>query len=199
MPDPYSRSYWRFADEYPDLYADDHTYALWSRLRDIADMAWPASATLPMGTQRKALGRLVEAELVILQPGGHYRIRGMDKHRQARSESARNAAAYRWGANGNAGRNANGNADAMPIPSRAKKAEPSRPPAMPDEEQREHLERLKATISGVVPLPKPVERLPSETDDALVARYRAILSDDEEPSWKRDAAKAQLELLGVQP
>lgn len=94
--DPYSRSYHRFADEYPEIYADDATYALWSRLRDEADKAWPSSAPLPFGVKKKALDRLVTAELVILQAGSRYRIRGMDKHRTQRQESARVGATARW-------------------------------------------------------------------------------------------------------
>lgn len=130
-PDPYSRSYWRFADEFPEVYADDHAYALWSRLRDMADMAWPSAASLPIGTRRRVLTVLVEAGLVISQPGDHYRIRGMDKQRGQRQEAARVGADARWRAkqsqsNGtaNAVRPQSGrNATAMHIPSRAENSQ----------------------------------------------------------------------------
>lgn len=118
--DPYSRSYHRFADEYPDIYTDDAAYALWSRLRDEADKAWPSSAVLPP-CRKRALSLLVKAELVFPQPGGRYRIRGMDKHRSARQESARIGAIARWaesGGNANAQRpQSDGNATGMHIPS----------------------------------------------------------------------------------
>jgi len=94
--DPYSRSYWRFADEFPEIYANDATLALWSRLRDEADKAWPSSAALPYGVKKRALRLLVEAELVIPQPGNRYRIRGLDKERERRAEWGRRSANARW-------------------------------------------------------------------------------------------------------
>jgi hypothetical protein len=130
-PDPYSRSLWRFADEFPDIYADDACYALWSRLRDLADMAWPSAGTLPYGAKRKALQRLIDAGLVTMADTMHYRIRGMDKHRTGRQDAAKAAADARWN---RSARNADAlqeqskrTADAMHIPSRAKpsQAEPS--------------------------------------------------------------------------
>lgn len=153
-PDPYTRSYWRFADEFPDIYADDHHYALWCRLRDIADMAWPSAATLPAGTRRASLEALVKAELVIPQPGGRYRIRGMDKQRTARAESARKGAGARWdrmrthsernatAERTQSERNAGPDATAMHIPSRAEpsRAAPSARNAIePDREGLPHL------------------------------------------------------------
>lgn len=95
-PDPYSRSYWRFADEFPEIYADDSAYALWSRLRDEADKAWPSSAPLPYGVKKRALAMLVDAQLVYPQPGHRYRIRGLDKERERRAEPARRSANARW-------------------------------------------------------------------------------------------------------
>lgn len=95
-PDPYSRSYWRFADEFAEIYADDAAYALWSRLRDEADKAWPSSAPLPYGVKKRALAMLVAADLVYLQPGNRYRIRGLDKERERRAEPARRSANARW-------------------------------------------------------------------------------------------------------
>lgn len=94
--DPYSRSYWRFADEFPEIYASDVTYALWSRLRDEADKAWPSSAPLPYGVKKAALRQLIEAELVFPQPGNRYRIRGLDKERERRAEWGRRSANARW-------------------------------------------------------------------------------------------------------
>lgn len=95
-PDHYSRLYWRFPDEFPTIYANDAAYALWCRLLPLADMAWPSSATLPMGVRKRALSMLVEAELVYLQPGTRYRLRGLDKERERRAEPARRSANARW-------------------------------------------------------------------------------------------------------
>src|SRR6187455_2666336 len=94
--DPYSRSYWRFHDEFPEIYADDAAYALWHRLLVLGDMAWPASASLPFGVRRASLGKLVAAELITIHPGNRYRVRGMDAERERRSESARYAVNKRW-------------------------------------------------------------------------------------------------------
>ncbi len=138
MPfDPYDKHFWRFADEYPAIYNDDAALALWHRLVRLAGMAWPSAGTLPYGTKKRALKMLTEADpqLVYLEAGGQFRIRGMDKERAKRQQSARNAANSRWGksandvagnvdgdtdvhaqdsrwsdANGNAGGSANGNA-----------------------------------------------------------------------------------------
>jgi hypothetical protein len=209
-PDPYSRSYWRFPDEYPGVYADDSAYALWCRLRDLADMAWPSAGTLPAGVKKRALTMLTDAELIFLQPGGRYRVRGMDKHRGQRQESARIGAEARWArmhpqSNGNANAmrpQSERNATAMHIPSRAEQREESRPPAMPDEEKREHLDTLRDTLiaNGAMPAAKARKALtpkPAETDEQVISRCQAIVADAEAPDWKRDAAREQLELMGV--
>lgn len=133
--DPYSRHYWRWADEYPELYDNDATCALWYRLVRLADMAWPSAATLPFGIRKAALDALVAAELVIRVTATTYRIRGMDKERGKRAQSASNAARSRWSdatriAPGNATRTATriapGNAETMPSRAEPSKAEPSR-------------------------------------------------------------------------
>ncbi len=87
--DPYSRLYWRFADEFPAVYESDTAYALWCRLLRLADMAWPANATLPIGTRKATLAVLVEHELVLLVTPSTYRIRGMAKERTRRTEAGR--------------------------------------------------------------------------------------------------------------
>jgi hypothetical protein len=127
---PYSRHYWEWADEYPELYENDAACALWYRLVRLADMAWPSSATLPVGTRKAAIGALIGADLIRMVTRTTYKVRGMDKEREARSQSASNAARSRWSdASRNATRNADGNAkrNAETMPSRAKpsQAEPS--------------------------------------------------------------------------
>ena len=95
VSDPYTRQYWRFIDEFPDIDADDSAYALWSRLLITADMAWPSSASLPRCKSR-ALAMLTAVSLVELLPADRFRIPSMDKHRNARSSAARDAVAVRW-------------------------------------------------------------------------------------------------------
>ena len=220
-PDPYSRSYWRFPDEYPNVYADDAAYALWCRLRDLADMAWPSSGTLPSGVRKRALAMLTDAQerlpdgqtvaspLVYLKPGGRYRIRGMDKQREGRAESARVGANARWHREqSQSERNANGvqsqserNAKAMHIPSQEREESERNAKALPDEEQREHLDRLRDVLADVGALPPKAvaaerqKALPE--DEQLIERYQAIAGDEGEPDWKRDAAREQLSLMGV--
>lgn len=137
--DRYTRIYWRFADEYPDVWNDDWALALWTRLVRLADMAWPAAATLPYGIKKAALARLtVDREggpLVVMVTPSTFRVRGMDKHRAQRSQSGRDAAEARWrNADGNAKRNATGNANSiaernaetMPNKAKQNRAEQSR-------------------------------------------------------------------------
>jgi len=125
--DPYSRLYWRLADEYPDVWDDDAAMATYARLLVSADGAWPAAAAVPVGVKSKAWALLTagDSPLVIPEPHGkRYRIRGLDKHRQGRSDAARIAAGKRWrNADSNADSNAGAQQRAMHIPSRA---EPSR-------------------------------------------------------------------------
>lgn len=171
-PDPYTRSFWRFADEYPDIYADDHAYALWSRLRDMGDMAWPAAASLPLRTNRKALEMLVAAGLVALQAGDRYRIRGMDKHREQRAEAGRKGADARWGrllpdSDGNAnGERPHYDRSATEMPERR-------------EEKGEKEEERKTEPIARARLDTQREGLPhlgAEAEDALTAASGLVLS-----------------------
>jgi hypothetical protein len=130
--DRYTRHFWRFADEFPDVYDDDAAYATWCRLLRLADMAWPVAATLPFGAKKAAMAKLTMdrdgGPLVQMVTSTTYRIRGMDKHRAKRSQSGKDAADARWGnadsnAIGNASGNAKGNAErnAEMMPSREEK------------------------------------------------------------------------------
>ena len=100
----YSRVYHEALDDpkFLDVWDDDARLSLWVRLLVAADMAWPASATLPRSTRRSALASLVECGLVDLVSGDRYRIHGLDPERNARSNAARIAADVRWHKNGNA-------------------------------------------------------------------------------------------------
>lgn len=120
---------WKWADEYPDLYEDDATCALWYRLTRLADMAWPSAATIPVGTKRRALQKLVDAKLILPVTSHTFKVRGMDKRRGARVAQARKAALARWNdapsnASSNAGSNAPSNAgsNAKPMPSIAEQS-----------------------------------------------------------------------------
>jgi hypothetical protein len=122
--DPYTRIYHKLADEFPEVY-DGPDLAGYVRLLIAADQAWPTSARWAGYVTRPTLDRLVATGLILVD-GLRYRIKGMDKEREARSESASNAARSRWG---NATRNADGNAtrNAETMPSRAEpsQTEPS--------------------------------------------------------------------------
>lgn len=137
--DRYTRIYWRFADEYPDVWNDDWALALWTRLVRLADMSWPAAATLPYGIRKAALSRLTAdrdgGPLVVMVTPATFRVRGMDKHRAKRSQSGKDAADARWriadsSASGSASGNANGtaerNAETMPSRAEHSKADQSR-------------------------------------------------------------------------
>lgn len=155
--DPYSRSYWRFRDEFPDIYSDDSAYALWHRLLVLADMAWPASASLPFGVRRSSLGKLVAAELVVIQSDNRYRIKGMDAERERRSESARYAVNKRWDYERSTGRSTVRSTNG--IPSRAEPRQEENA-AMRPEEERAALDNLAAVL-------KAKGLLPPKEDDAL--------------------------------
>ena len=103
--------------DYPDVWDNDAALAAWVRLLVSADGSWPAPAELPRAAKDKAVATLVSSGLVIPDSAHRFRIKGMDAERNARADAARNAAVKRW----HSGRNAEGNAESMPI-----RAEPSR-------------------------------------------------------------------------
>lgn len=94
---PYSRVYWEVIDDpkFSGLWDDDRSLAAWLRLLLAADMAWPASASLYHGVNRTALDKLCRAGLVDMQGAGRFRIHGLDKERQQRSDEARRAVSQR--------------------------------------------------------------------------------------------------------
>src|SRR5688500_18410901 len=89
MPDPYSRFYWRFIDEYPEVYDDDRAFAAWMRLLVTAEGSHPAPAQLPRKVKPGPLATLVDRGLVVLLPGDRYRVKGLAAERERRSEAAR--------------------------------------------------------------------------------------------------------------
>jgi hypothetical protein len=97
-PVRYVRVYHELMDDqrFAEVYGDDAALALWLRLLLLADAIWPQSPHLPAGYRHRALDLLVRAGLVELVPGERYRIHGLDRERQARSEQARRAVSVRW-------------------------------------------------------------------------------------------------------
>lgn len=95
---PYSRVYWEALDDpkFEHVWDDDHALSAWLRLLVSADMAWPASATLYDGVRRASLRKLCDVGLVDMQTGGRYRIHGLDKERQERSDVARESVSTRY-------------------------------------------------------------------------------------------------------
>ena len=106
---PFIEIYWRVADEYPEVWDDDHALAWYARLLRGAEAVWPGAADRPEGVPSRTWALLTSTDgLVIPEGPRRYRIRGMDAKRNARRTAASNAARNRWG---NANGNAKGNAD----------------------------------------------------------------------------------------
>jgi hypothetical protein len=87
--DPYSRLYWRFREEFPEVYADKPLFGWWASLLMIAEGAHPSAAELPRRIKPSVLDALVKAELLEILPGDRFRIRGVTKERERRAEAAR--------------------------------------------------------------------------------------------------------------
>lgn len=88
---PYSRVYWAVVDDpkFSGIYDDNNHLATWLRLLLIADQAHPASANIPIGTNRKSVDALVEAGLIDLGTSSRYRVHGLDAERGRRADAAR--------------------------------------------------------------------------------------------------------------
>lgn len=168
MTSRYCRLYWRFADEYPEVWDDDATNALWHRLLRIGDMAWPADGVLPYGTKRRALATLEQQGLVSLHGGGRFRIRGMDKERAARRDQA-SKAAYASHAQSSAESSAESSAQSLPIRVEQSRAEESRAEQGAEADAFETYQRLTMRVAkgGAA---QWIGRLIDKYDEALVER-----------------------------
>lgn len=95
---PYSRVYWSIHDDpkFDGIRGDARLIGSWLLLLVAADMSYPSPAYLLPTVTRASVNRLVEAGLVDLLDGHRYRVHGLDKERQKRSQSASDAAAMRW-------------------------------------------------------------------------------------------------------
>jgi hypothetical protein len=123
---PYSRVYWEALDDpkFAHVWDDDHALAAWLRLLVAADMSWPASATLYHGVRRQAVRLLCDVGLVDMQTAGRYRIHGLDKEREVRSEWAATAARARHSGNADGMRSQpERNAEGMPSKAEQSRAE----------------------------------------------------------------------------
>jgi hypothetical protein len=141
---PYSRHYWKLIDDpkFVDVFDNDHHYACWSRLLMLADQAWPASAHIPASARKSSVAKLAQVELILLLPGGRFRMIGTQAEREKRSHHAAHAAASRWGTVSNAESNApsiaagNAHASGGRMPSKAEqeqsKEEQHSTPRAPD-------------------------------------------------------------------
>lgn len=124
------------AHEFPEVYADDALLSTWLRLLVVAERMWPAPPELPRAVRSRALGRLVEYELIELLPAHCYRIRGLDAERTRRQTAARNAAAKRWHSGSTATGNAPASASAMPSREQAVNESETKIPPPPAERGR---------------------------------------------------------------
>jgi len=126
----YCRVYHQIVDDpkFRRVYHDDAALATWLRMLLVADAMYPASAPMPEITDAVTL--LLRVKLIQRRPGNRYIVTGLEREREMRSESARNAAAVRW-------HNA-GNADAMPSRAEQSKEEQSKPTRLPKGHYGQH-------------------------------------------------------------
>lgn len=93
----YARLYVALRDDpkFRDVYPDDHHFATYVRLLMIAEDAWPASAHLPYGLNRRSLQKLCDVGLIETKGHGMYRVSGLDAERNRRNRENRNGGVVR--------------------------------------------------------------------------------------------------------
>lgn len=91
--DKYVRVYYRVRtdERFTKVYDDDRALATWLRMLLDADAVWPAPASLPRRARASCVKLLVDAGLVELLPGDHFRIHGLDRERERRAGAAKAA------------------------------------------------------------------------------------------------------------
>ena len=101
-PRTYCRVYHEIVDDpkFRRVYHDDAALATWLRMLLVADAMYPASAPMPEITN--AVQVLIRSGLIQKRPGNRYIVTGLEREREMRSHSARNAAAVRWQSERNA-------------------------------------------------------------------------------------------------
>ena len=160
MTRTYARIYYDdLMREFPDVYQDNDLLATWIRLLVLAEKMWPIPPEIPRSVRIKTYQRLVESKLVIPCDSHCYRIRGLDAERMRRRDAGRTGAAVRWQSDGNADRNANASANAMPRRER-------------DENRQDETKETRASANGKTPALKPMRSTPAvlEVRDALRAK-----------------------------
>jgi hypothetical protein len=94
---PFCRIYHAdLALDYAKVWRDNDALATYVRLLSVADAMWPRPPEIPASAKPVHVQKLVAAGLVVPVPPDCYQIRGLDAERNARSNAARNAAAFRW-------------------------------------------------------------------------------------------------------
>lgn len=166
MNDPYSRLYHRFADEFPEIWADDRALAMWVRLLRIADGSWPMKPPLPRSVRGRPLQMLLTAGLLTIV-GECYSMRGLDAERNRRKDAAARAAGMRW----HSGRIA----DAMPSTSKDETSTNTNATHSASAEDDDGREDLEAFLLVTRRAPTPRQR--KVLDDVLQLR------DVSGPSW----------------
>ena len=96
--DPYSRIYWSVMDDpkFDGIRESVSRFGSWAILLVVAEMAYPVPAFLPTFVPSEDAEALDAAGLIELLSGSRFRIVGLAKEREKRSQYGRNAAAVRW-------------------------------------------------------------------------------------------------------
>lgn len=88
--DPYSRVYWRVAEDerFAGIYPNDNHLATWLRLLMLADAMYPTAAPVPATAKARSVTALTDCGLIELLPGGLYRVHGLKSERERRGRVA---------------------------------------------------------------------------------------------------------------
>ena len=174
---PYSRIYWSVLDDPKfDAVRDDmRNFGAWALLLVLADMAWPAPAFLPPTVSRRSITVLEQAGLIDKLAGWRYRIHGLDKEREQRSNHAASAAAARWSnAPSNAPSSPPSNAETMPRQAETRRDETSTDTARASESDPVV---VYATLTNGWPSPKAVDWIDSLTGEYGAGQTCAALAE----------------------
>jgi hypothetical protein len=101
-------------EKFVDVRADRACLGTWLLLLLDADALWPAPASVPRWASDEHVALLSKVELIVLEPGDRFRVKGLDAERSAQRAKAKGAADARWNAPSNAPSNAQADAKTMP-------------------------------------------------------------------------------------
>jgi hypothetical protein len=87
----YVRVYYEIIDDerFVTVIDNEATLGTWLRLLMSADAVWPSSADIPRWVKPEPLKALVDAGLIDLMAGDRFRVHGLDKERERRSQTGR--------------------------------------------------------------------------------------------------------------